>query len=334
MNTHNAMQSAQAAPSGATISRGLKGIEIIMNETTSPKKAESNRINCKKSTGPKTAEGKAKSCMNALKHGLLAKQIVVKGQKVHESPGEFQGLCGEFYAALEPAGPLEALLVDQIVQAAWRMRRARVAESGEIAMSVDDGCWEREKSDPLLSLLLTSGTVFARSFTLQLMQTVAGCHYLINCLKKVREGVERDGELTDGVLNDFRSNMRGGKDLLVQKLEGFRAWLTGNPENLEPETLRARHKEEVLMFVGRKMRMAQMKLEECEKRETAHERAQQTASLLPKAPVLERILRYETALERQMFRAMTHLERLQSLRCGNEHGRRRGRRNGVKNGLN
>ena len=36
-------------------------------------------MNARKSTGPKSAEGKAKSRMNAFKHGLLAREVVVRG---------------------------------------------------------------------------------------------------------------------------------------------------------------------------------------------------------------------------------------------------------------
>jgi len=42
----------------------------------------------------------------------------------------------------------------------------------------------------------------------------------------------------------------------------------------------------------------------------------QSAAVLPPADVLEKILRYETALERQLFRAMNQLERLQRRRLG------------------
>jgi hypothetical protein len=40
------------------------------------------------------------------------------------------------------------------------------------------------------------------------------------------------------------------------------------------------------------------------------------ASLLPAQPVVDKILRYETSLERQLYRAMNQLERLQRLRNG------------------
>ena len=36
-----------------------------------------NRENAKKSTGPRTPEGKANSSKNALKHGLLAEDAVI-----------------------------------------------------------------------------------------------------------------------------------------------------------------------------------------------------------------------------------------------------------------
>jgi hypothetical protein len=44
---------------------------------TSEKKAEANRRNSLKSTGPKTPEGKASARFDAMKHGLLAEDILV-----------------------------------------------------------------------------------------------------------------------------------------------------------------------------------------------------------------------------------------------------------------
>ncbi len=53
-------------------------------------------------------------------------------------------------------------------------------------------------------------------------------------------------------------------------------------------------------------------------REDKEETAQQAANVLPSAEVLDKILRYETALDRQLYRAMNQLERLQRRREGED----------------
>jgi hypothetical protein len=47
---------------------------------TSEKKAEANRRNALKSTGPKTPEGKAAVSLNALKHALHSQEILLRGE--------------------------------------------------------------------------------------------------------------------------------------------------------------------------------------------------------------------------------------------------------------
>ena len=55
---------------------------------TTSKQLVANRANSKKSTGPKTAAGKARSRMNACRHGLTAEDIVAPC----ESPERFEAL--------------------------------------------------------------------------------------------------------------------------------------------------------------------------------------------------------------------------------------------------
>ncbi len=83
-----------------------------------------NRSNAQKSTGPRTAEGKALVAQNAVKHGLLAQRVVVKG----EDPEEFALYREGMLEDLEPAGSVEALLAERVVNLAWRLRRAERLE--------------------------------------------------------------------------------------------------------------------------------------------------------------------------------------------------------------
>ena len=85
-----------------------------------PAQVQANRSNAQKSTGPRTAEGKAVAAQNAVRHGLLAQEVVIKG----EDPGEFEFYRDQMLAELAPAGQMETLLAQRIVGLSWRLRRA------------------------------------------------------------------------------------------------------------------------------------------------------------------------------------------------------------------
>ena len=79
-----------------------------------------NRANSQRSTGPRSAEGKARVATNALKHGLTGKQIVLPG----EDPTQFDAFRSDLIADLAPRGALEEIFAEKIVADAWRFRRA------------------------------------------------------------------------------------------------------------------------------------------------------------------------------------------------------------------
>ena len=93
---------------------------------TSEKKAESNRQNALKSTGPKTPEGKAAVRLNALRHGLRSEEILLPG----EDEQALRELDEYLRAELQPVGELENLLIDRVVAAYWRLRRLGRVEAG------------------------------------------------------------------------------------------------------------------------------------------------------------------------------------------------------------
>ncbi len=80
-----------------------------------------NRENSKKSTGPRTAEGKAISSGNAIKHGLTAaKRVVIRDEPVEQFERMHEALQAETVTGSE----LERGLIDEIAAAMWRLRRA------------------------------------------------------------------------------------------------------------------------------------------------------------------------------------------------------------------
>ena len=48
--------------------------------SSSIKQLNANRANAKSSTGPRTEAGKSRSRLNALKHGLSAKALIIVGE--------------------------------------------------------------------------------------------------------------------------------------------------------------------------------------------------------------------------------------------------------------
>ena len=91
----------------------------------SQRQLEANRANAKRSTGPKSASGKARSRLNAVTHGLTARQLVVGAEK----PEDFDALREALFADLEPSGALQCELVDEIARLTWRLRRIPVLEA-------------------------------------------------------------------------------------------------------------------------------------------------------------------------------------------------------------
>ncbi len=70
-----------AAPQGRQLENFRFGGIIMATEA----QTIANRSNAQKSTGPRTPEGKGVVAQNAVKHGLLARDVAIKG----EDPGAF-----------------------------------------------------------------------------------------------------------------------------------------------------------------------------------------------------------------------------------------------------
>ena len=87
----------------------------------SKRQIRANRRNARRSTGPRTAAGKAASAANALCHGLAAADTVVLPDEDEEA---FERLKQDVLADLDPQDTLQAVLAQRIVVLLWRLDRA------------------------------------------------------------------------------------------------------------------------------------------------------------------------------------------------------------------
>lgn len=281
--------------------------------TISKKQLEANKKNAQKG-GVKTPEGKAIVKYNALKHGLLAKEVVITIGEGAENPEEFDALLEALQTQLVPAGTLEEMLVEKIAVAYWRLRRAYKYEVGLI----------REELDT------TTDDFYSRKSN--------------KTDEEIDQEIERDKEAIESWMQDkrdFTKIRKKGKPLediydwgenwewLEQKydyLEPSRSYEDG----FEPKALREFLNNEVNMSDDE---IWQAHIELCDEKSDKHrkeiadlEKQKQQNKLklqvikklgnIPSKNKLDRLLRYEGAIERQLYKALNQLERLQRLRAG------------------
>jgi hypothetical protein len=282
-------------------------------KTMSSKQLVANRNNALKSTGPKTVTGKAIAKMNALKHGILSVEVLVRGGHYKESLREFRTYRNRCWQELAPGGPLEEALVDEIVTNRWRQRRILLAESGEIALSVENGWWRRSRVNIEKDWLVW---MHAGNMVTAMEESAGGVRYLRHILEGLRDAVQKEGQLTEDAFNEALDAFAKKPNSLTRKLADFRRLLQENPEKLDNSALLARHRDLVLGYLEKELRCFVWRLLTLDEREEKEEEARQAASVLPPADTLDKILRYETTLDRQFYRAMNQLERLQRIRSG------------------
>lgn len=101
---------------------------------TSEKQTIANVRNSKKSTGPKSDNGKKIVSLNAVKHGLLSGRTLLPD----ENNKMFERFASNLYKSLLPIGELEILFVERIVSCAWRLRRVLKVELGLFEIGINN----------------------------------------------------------------------------------------------------------------------------------------------------------------------------------------------------
>lgn len=307
----------------------------------SPRKLEANRKNARKSTGPKTPRGKAISRLNALKHGFLAQEVLITKGAAKENPAEFQRLLSSLAEDPNPVGFLEKMLVEKIAMCYWRLRRVYRTEAGIIRSQVDATSTgatfkkmvEFDRAFFLLEMAPDREEFTARAENLpqwDLEERLVAHEQMLARFRKTIAGIELSRQL---LLVAERQMQQTGQ---VGKVTERRLFACFGDVGLARCCCQLRlcieeEKDPSAVQDGsslehfRRMVLAAIEMEkerlkdmegEVEEQELLELSARKASLSLPQADDAKRILLYEDRIERELYRALDQLERLQRQRKG------------------
>jgi len=265
--------------------------------TISEHKLKANRENSKKSTGPRTLRGKAYSRRNALKHGLFARQFMDFISQL-EDPEEWEELLNGLWVQYRPIGKAEELEVERAALCWWRLKRVWRYENVTNRVALRDiGRRElREQAEYCKTLEKEEEAVILQ-------------------LQDAMTQIEAAGEISQEL-----------KQRMFATMPGFEAiWPAiekGGEEMLKTAVLSKIVQESSVrerasaVALGTAIVGVHFVQELARMREHSVTEIAVAQHVIPNREVLDKILRYETTIERNLTRAFDRLERLQKHRRG------------------
>ena len=102
-----------------------------------------SRANGARSAGPVTPEGKRRSALNSVTHGLDARTLILPG----ESGDSYDQLLAAYIETFQPVGRVELDLVMEMVAARWRQHRAWTVETATLNRQLEWDAGHRDEDD-------------------------------------------------------------------------------------------------------------------------------------------------------------------------------------------
>jgi hypothetical protein len=99
----------------------------------SEKQIAANRRNARRSTGPKTEEGKNRSKLNAVRHNLTGQVTAM----TEPDRAAYNQHLQSMLADLDPQGAMELQLAMQLASATWRLNRSAAIEDNIFALGLN-----------------------------------------------------------------------------------------------------------------------------------------------------------------------------------------------------
>ncbi len=138
----------------------------------SERRLAANRANAQLSTGPRTAEGKAVSSLNAVKTGLTGHAVLLADT---EQAAAYRAHVQRVFDRWEPVGDREHTLVQSLADTQWRLNSIPGLESALYALARQRGATLLSHPDPTIQrLLLDAQTEMAEAKALKNLRLQEG----------------------------------------------------------------------------------------------------------------------------------------------------------------
>ncbi len=282
--------------------------ERTSSKPSSQKKIEANRRNALRSTGPKTQSGKRAISRNAIKHGLLARQAVITrghGAEYWRLARVLRFEVGEIRKRLDNAAVLHTL------------QKVNEANRNVVLLQMfeRENLYERGTTDQKLSI--KERFEVTQKLQSDLRTDPIGIDDLSNTLAAIKHEIQEKGSLSKESMEMLVCRIGCCDEYLVSACSSLEPSKNvakdGTPEQSTGENSTARRGYVISLLDERLRRLVQLN-ELAENSRQLELDAQVMSLALPSEGATETILRYETHLDRQLYRAMDQLERMQRQR--------------------
>ena len=277
---------------------------------TTDKQAEANRRNAEKATGPKTEEGKAIAKLNAIKHGILSEAVLITKGGGQERKEAYLVLYNGLRDYFQPQGTMEDTLVEQIVVTLWRKRRVLRFELGCLRKQLDDCRKTVEEPDEDEDEYSSHIPKTARERLAAAKKRLASHQQEKQYLQEGYD-ILSDEEVKNWADSYFRLAEQRGIEAEEPHQVRDKLKAEGLTEDQIRQALTEVHQAEI------DKAQAEIKALEAEAA-LELEREALLASLPEHGWQLDKIIRYEASLDRQLYKAINQLERLQRRRKGED----------------
>jgi hypothetical protein len=117
---------------------------------------EANRRNAQQSSGPRTEAGKKISSLNALRHGLTSRVVVLPSEDLDA----YKAFSEKYLASLAAETFPETQCAQTIIDTQWRLNRVRSLEEGMLALGHQTPAGDLDWGYPQIHAAMTAAAVF------------------------------------------------------------------------------------------------------------------------------------------------------------------------------